>query len=218
MRPEATIASLPEGGVHMKKTVLSLIAIPLALLMTGCFTLQGFLILKPALAPGKGTKARFIVHPHLGQSNPPYSNAYQFVLLGVSPGESSGTDALTIKKATWGTNGTFGGPKSMPVSSGFAATLDAAGDCSSLGYDFSSGSGLAWKGFLTAGKVKDKQKVGTSVYIDIGLAAKSSATSGDVVEVLAVTGAWIDSNTSGTVDSADEFDCAGNTTSFINIV
>ena len=203
-----------------KRLLLGAIAAPLVLLMTGCFGLQGFIVLKPALAPGKGTTARFTVHPTWSVKTPPYSNAFQFVLVGVSVGETSGNPALNVKKATWGTNGAFGGPYAMAGSPNLASSIDSAGACSGIGYDFSGGSSLAWKGFMTPNKVNDRQKVGTSVNIDVGVAAKSAATSGDWAEVAGVTGVWIDSTSSGLVgtpDSADEFDCTGNASAFINI-
>jgi hypothetical protein len=203
-----------------KKVLLGAVAAPLVLLMTGCFGLQGFVVLKPALAPGKSTKARFTAHPLLNAKTPPYSNAYQYVLIGFTDGTPSGNPAVTVKKAKWGTNGTFGGPFAMAVSPGLAGAIDGAGACTNLGYDFSGGSGQSWKGFMTPNKVNDRQKVGTSVTIDVGITAKLAATSGDFVGLAGVTGVWIDSSSSGVVgvpDSADEFDCTGNANTFVNI-
>jgi hypothetical protein len=201
----------------MKKKLFGLAMIPLVLVMTSCFTLQGFSLLKGAIAPGKSTTARFTVHPHLATKNPPYSTAYQFALVGVSVGEPSGDPALSVGKAKWGANGKFGGPQSMPVSSSLASAIDASGDCNGLGLDFSSVSSLAWKGFMTLNKIADKQKVGTSTTIDVGIKAKSAATSADAVFVLGVTGAWIDDG-DGVVNSSDEFDCIGYASTWLNIV
>jgi hypothetical protein len=203
-----------------KRLLLGALAAPLVLLMTGCFALQGFIVLKPAIAPGKSTTARFTLHPTWATKSPPYSNAPQFVLVGVTVGETSGNPALTVKKAKWGTNGAFGGPYAMSGQAGLATAIDAAGACSGIGYDFSSGSNLTWKGFMTPNSVNDRQKVGTSVTTDVGVAAKSAATSGDWVEVVGVTGVWIDNTGGGNVgavDSTDEFDCTGNASTFINI-
>jgi hypothetical protein len=203
-----------------KKVLLGAVAAPLVLLMTGCFGLQGFVVLKPALAPGKSTKARFTAHPVDSAKTPPYSNAFQFVLVGVNTGVTSGDSDLTVKKAKWGTNGAFGGPYAMAVSPSLASSIDGAGACTGLGYDFSGGGSQTWKGFMTPNKVNSRQKVGTSVTIDVGIAAKNAATSGDFVPVAGVTGVWIDNASGGLVgapDSTDEFDCMGNASAFINI-
>ena len=47
-----------------RKTLLALSAIPLALLLSSCFVLQGFWITATSIAPGQGTKAVFQLHAY----------------------------------------------------------------------------------------------------------------------------------------------------------
>ena len=150
----------------MRKKLLGFAAIPLVIVLSSCFTMTSFSVLKVALAPGGKTTARFTVHPHMAEANPPYSKAYQFVLVGVSNGVQSGNPALSVGKAKWGANGKFGGPQGMPVSSNLASAIGT--DCDTAGFDFSGVSGsVTWKGFMTLNKIADKQKVGTSTTIDV---------------------------------------------------
>jgi hypothetical protein len=200
----------------MKKRFLVLAAIPLVLALSSCFSMQGFMLLKPAIAPGKTTTARFTVHPHLDTKNPPYSTAYQFALVGVSAGLNTSDPALTIGKATWGANGKFGGPQNMLVSSTLPGAIGS--DCDGEGFDYSGVSGsLTWKGFLTANKIGDKQKVSTSTTIDVVVKAIKAAPKGDFALVIGTTGAWIDDG-DGLVNSPDTFICTGNASTYINIL
>jgi hypothetical protein len=199
----------------MRKKLLGFAAIPLVIVLSSCFTMTSFSVLKVALAPGGKTTARFTVHPHMAEANPPYSKAYQFVLVGVSNGVQSGNPALSVGKAKWGANGKFGGPQGMPVSSNLASAIGT--DCDTAGFDFSGVSGsVTWKGFMTLNKIADKQKVGTSTTIDVAIKAISAAAHGDMVLVVGATGAWIDDG-DGVVNSSDEFDCSGNATTWVNI-
>jgi hypothetical protein len=69
---------------------------------------------------------------------------------------------------------------------------------------------------MTLNKIADKQKVGTSTTIEVGLKAIAASAHGDTVLVIGATGAWIDDG-DGVVNSSDEFDCSGNATRWVNI-
>jgi hypothetical protein len=190
----------------MKKVFVCLTAGAMALLLSGCFSLQGFSVLASAIAPGKTTKVQFVMHPIA--TTP--SREFQFVVVGVDD-----TD-LSIGTATWGTNRAFGGPKAMPAIPGFATAMATAGSCSSSGLAFSSITGMIWKGFLTQHKVKDKGAVRQKVLTQVGLKAKASASPDTGHAVAGVTGIWGDDGDS-VVDSGDTFLCTGISTSSVYI-
>ena len=116
---------------------------------------------------------------------------------------------LTIAGTKWGTNGTAGGPYAMANSPALAPQMDASGDCSSNGFDFSSVTGVTWKGFMTPNQVADKGKVNTSVIVQTGIKATAGAQTGVDYQVLGVTGKWIDDDDSGTITMDDIFACTG---------
>jgi len=134
----------------------------------------------------------------------------------VSVGTPSGDPAMAVLSATWGANGKFGGPQSMPVSANLASSIGT--DCDGAGFDFSGLSGsVTWKGFMTLNKIADKQRVGTAVTIEVGVKARAAAVSGDVALVVGTTGAWIDDG-DGVVNGVDEFRCFGNASTWVNIL
>jgi hypothetical protein len=182
-----------------RKTLLALSAIPLALLLSSCFVLQGFWVTATSIAPGQGTKAVFELHAYSTTKD----KGYQFVVVGVPDGGD-----LKVAGTKWGTNGTAGGPFAMSNESALAPAMDTSGDCSSNGFDFSSVTGVTWKGFMTPNQVADKGKVNTSVIVQSGVKAAGDAAEGEY-QILGVTGKWIDDNDSGTIDSDDIFSCTG---------
>jgi hypothetical protein len=194
-----------------RKLLFAIVAGTCAVVLTGCFELQSFTVLKGALAPGKSTTVRFTVHPHSAAKNPPYSTAYQFVMVGVS-----NTDDLAVGKATWGANGKFAGPQNMPVSASLATSIGT--DCDGSGFTFADMSAVVtWKGFITLGKIADRQRVTEVATVNVALKAKAGATSADPVLVAGLTGAWIDDG-NGIMGSEDNFYCTGNATTFVNIL
>ncbi len=190
----------------MKKVSVALASGAMALLLSGCFSLQGFSVLSAAIAPGKATKVQFVMHP----ASTVASRQFQFVLVGIDSSD------LAIGKATWGTNRKFGGPKAMRVAPGFAAAMDLSGNCSSNGLAFSSITGMIWKGFLTQHKVKDKGAVKQKVLTQVVLKAKASAAHNTAHGIVGVTGVWAD-NDNGVVDSGDTFSCTGISTSSMSV-
>ncbi len=204
---KGTVPNSLERGSNVKKILVSgVIAASLALVLSSCFALQGFSVLSATLAPGANTKAQFVMHPF--QRARMYSGynirtLHQFVLVGVPTG-----GPLSVGKATWGTNGTFGGPQSMPAAGGLAAAIDLAGTCSSNGITFDNITNTTWKGFLTLNPVNDKGKVGMKTITQVVVKAASDATSGSQ-PVVGVTGAWLDGG-DGLLDGNDDiFGCTG---------
>ena len=119
----------------MRKRLLGLVAIPLVLVLSSCFSLQSFSLLNGALAPGHSTNARFVVRPASTQSTG-FNKEYQFVLVGVdTPAD------LGVGKAVWGANRKFGGPQNMPVSSTLPGSIGT--DCDTSGFSFSGLTGEA---------------------------------------------------------------------------
>ena len=103
----------------------------------------------------------------------------------------------------------------MPVSNALATAIGT--QCDQNGFTYSTITGVTWKGFITTNPINDKQLVGQTVTIQVGLKVKATAAHHDNVSVIGVTGAWIDSGNGGGPDSADSFLCSGNGTSFLFI-
>ena len=177
----------------------------MAFTLSSCFTLQAFSIKKGALQPKDSTKLTMTVHP----ASTTASKEYQFALVGVD-----NPDDLVAQSATWGANGEFGGPKAMVVQAGLYT--DIGTDCDSPALTLSALTSLTWKGYTTQNKVSDKGAVSKTSVIEIGLKAKKDAGSGDVVEVIAVTGVWGDATGDG-VSADDAFICTGNGAGGVNI-
>jgi hypothetical protein len=191
-----------------KKLLRGLLVVPLVVLLSGClFMLQGFVVLDGNLARGEKTKARFTLRPATTDDD----RIYQFVVVGVP---DSGN--LKVGKATWGTNGKFGGPKPMPVSAPLPGAMATSGDCDTTGgFEFANVTGTTWKAFLL--RVRTKGKVNQKAVVDVVVRAAQNASRGASNQVLGVTGSWDDTNDDGLVNSADTFLCAGMSTSSIYI-
>ncbi|HEU4356091.1 MAG TPA: hypothetical protein VFT27_10925 [Actinomycetota bacterium] len=182
----------------MRKAVIGLLAV-LALVSTSClFSMQGFTVMKGAINAGDSTKAQFTLHPTSTQK----FREYQFVLVG-----TDNPTALSVKKATWGTNGAFGGPSNMPSSGNLASVLVTDGGCQSNGLAFGDMTGITWKGFFTSTEVANKGLPGKKVIVQVGLKAASDATDA-IVGVTGVTGMWSDDG-DGILNVADAFVCTG---------
>lgn len=184
----------------MKKkfAVVALVGV-LALLSTSClFSMQGFVVLKGKINAGDSTKAVFTLHPTSTQK----FKEFQFVLVG-----TSNPAALKVTKATWGTNGAFGGPAKMLASGNLANVLIADGGCESSGLAFGNVSGVTWKGFLTSTEVSNKGKPAKKVIVEVGLKAPNDAANAGIA-VTGVTGMWQDDG-DGILNVADIFVCTG---------
>jgi hypothetical protein len=183
-----------------RKTLLALSAVPLTLLLSSCFVLQGFWLTSSSIDPGQTTKAVFKLHAYSTTKD----KGYQFVVVGVPTGGD-----LKVQGTKWGTNGTAGGPYAMAGSTGLATEMGASGDCSSNGFDFSSVTGVDWKGFMTPNQVADKGKVNTEVLVQTTIKAAPAAQTDVDYQVLGVTGKWLDDG-DGIVEAADDsFFCTG---------
>ena len=190
----------------MKKLLVTGGIVSMAFLLSSCFTLQSFVIGVAALQPGKSTKISMKVHP--ASTSP--SKEYQFVLVGID----SPTD-LSFQKAVWGANKEFGGPKAMDVAANMYTAIGT--DCDGGGFTLSAITGMTWRGYTTMNKVPDKGKVADSALVTVGLKAKPGASSGDVTEIVGVTGIWGDTTGDG-VTNDDTFLCTGNGSGALNIL
>jgi hypothetical protein len=182
----------------VKKAVIGVLAV-LALVSTSClFSMQGFTVLKGAINAGDSTKAQFTLHP----STTTKFKEYQFVLVG-----TNSPTTLAVKKATWGTNGAFGGPANMPSTDTLDDTLVADAGCESNGLTFAEMTGITWKGFFTITEVANKGQVNKKVIVQVGLKAANDAAD-TVVGVTGVTGMWSDTG-NGVPGPEDAFICTG---------
>lgn len=188
-----------------KKWLLGLVAVPLVLLTSCLFMLQGFIVLDGNLGQGEKTKARFTLRPY-DETN---ERVYQFVVVGVT---DSGD--LKVGKATWGTNGKFGGPKPMPVSQPLPAAMATADTCSTSGFDFASVTSTTWKAFMI--RIRTKGKVNQTARVDAVVKATQGATTDTSHSVIGVTGIWVDDG-DGIVNDVDTFICSGAGTSSIYV-
>jgi hypothetical protein len=191
----------------MKKLLVTAGIASMAFLLSSCFVLQGFVLHKGALAPGKGTTLTLTVRPASTDKNP-LSKGYQFVLVGI---QSSNPD-LRSEKATWGTNHAFGGPDVMPSAPAILASIGTNCDGSGFSLSTAMGSGT-WKAYTTKFAIPDKQKVDLTAAITVALKALPGATHDDQVTVVAATGAWYDNTgggTAGAPDATDTYACTGN--------
>jgi hypothetical protein len=188
-----------------RKTLLLLTALPMALLLSSCFVMQGFWInANSIVAGGKATKATFQIHALKGSGD----NAYQFFLIGVDD-----DDALKAGKATWGTNHVYGGPYPLPAQADLADIIGS--DCQSNGFDLSAVTGITWRGYRTPTEINDKNATNKDVLIQVGLKAVASASASEQ-PVLGVTGAWSDDG-DGVPEESDSFICTGVSQVFVNV-
>ena len=183
-----------------RKTLLALSAVPLTLLLSSCFVLQGFWVTATSIDPGGSTKAVFKLHAY--STTPDQGD--QFVVVGVPNGGD-----LVVQGTKWGTNGTAGGPLQMSVESALPAAMSASADCDANGFDFASVTGVTWKAFMTPNPVKDKGKVNTAVLVESKIKAAMAAVTEVDYQVLGVTGKYIDDDEDGVIDSTDTFYCTG---------
>ncbi len=191
----------------MKKVLFGTMIGALALVTVACFQLQGFLILNSLLTPGQATKVQFTLRPY--SATDPDRN-YQFILVGVQD-----TNDLFVGKATWGTNGKFGGPVTMNVSQAMAGAIATGNWCSTNGLDFGSITGIDWKAFVTPTKIRDRAAVDEHVIAQAVVKAKATAPAGQHI-VMGVTGAWIDDG-DDVAEPGDTFLCTGNATGVIYV-
>jgi hypothetical protein len=182
----------------MKKLLTVAAAGALALVMTSCFTLQGFSVLATSVQPGGKTKAQFVLRPAFTTKD----KAKQFIMVGVP---NSG--ALTVGKAIWGTNGKFGGPVPMSYTANLPTLVINEGACNSNGLDLANVTGITWKGFLTANVVGDRGRVDTKVIVQAIVKAIASATESNYT-VIGVTGRYQDQDSNGP-DPGDLWSCTG---------
>ena len=188
-----------------RKNLLLLTALPMALLLSSCFVLNGFWInANSIVAGGKATKATFRIQPLKGSGD----TAYQFFLIGVSD-----SDELKAGKATWGVNGVFGGPYPLQGRSDLASIIGS--DCQSNGFDLSAVTGMTWRGYTTPTAINDKNNVNKEVIVQVGLKAVDSAGAG-VEPVIGVTGAWSDDD-DGVPEASDSFICTGVSQVFVHV-
>jgi hypothetical protein len=193
----------------MKKLMLTAGVGAMAFLLSSCFVLQSIGLTVGAVSPGGSTKLVLTVRPSSATKDPTYSKMYQFVLVGVdTPAD------VSIQGSKWGTNGKFGGPLNMPVSSSLATSIGT--DCDASGFTYSTLTGITWKGFITPNPINDRQLVGQTAVIQVGLKAKAGATHKDNVSVIGLTGAWLDDG-DGILNSVDSFLCTGNGSTFMYI-
>jgi hypothetical protein len=192
----------------MRRAATLLAAAVLPLVLSSCFVLQSFGVTAGTLTPGAKTKAVFTLRPN---STTPDTN-YQFVVVGVDDPAQ-----LVVGKATWGTNGTFGGPAPMVAEPNLDDALMAR-TCGSNGVTFDEITGVTWKGFRTATAVNDKGKVGTPAVVEVVVKAKSTATTGMRDGLVGWTGTWLDDG-DGIVESNgdDVYVCSGLATSSVYI-
>ena len=143
-------------------------------------------------------------------SGVPIRTNYQFVVVGVP---DSGD--LTVGKATWGTNGKFGGPQNMPSSAALPGAMSTSG-CSANGLDFAAITNTTWKGFLTLNPINDHGAVDTKALVQVGIKATSGAATATSNAIFGIQGTWSDDG-DGVVNAADTFSCMGIATSMLYV-
>jgi len=153
----------------------------------------------------KGTKAVFQIRPAKQGAD---DRAHQFFLVGVEDID------LKVGKATWGTNGVFGGPYPLPVSAGLDATIGS--QCQSNGFNLADATGITWKGFVTPNRINDRDRVNKDVLVQVGLKAAGTASAGDY-GVIGVTGAWLDDGDGVPEGGDDSFLCTGVSQVSVNV-
>lgn len=183
----------------MRRILLVAMSAGLALVLTGCFAMQGFVLLASSIVAGDKTKAQFTLRPFEAAEN----RNFQFVVVGVPTGGD-----LAVGKAIWGANGKFGGPVGMPVFPGMGATLASSGQCDSNGLDFAAITGTKWKAFMTSSKVNDHGNVAQPSIVNVTVRAKSTAGTDTNYKVFGVTGVWIDDG-DDIVEAGDTWYCTG---------
>jgi hypothetical protein len=182
-----------------KKIALLGLAASLAFVLTSCFVMQGFVLLAGSIEPGGKTIARF----HLRPAETGKDRGRVFVLVGVTTGGD-----ITVGKATWGTNGKFAGPLPMQASASLAGFVENDGLCDQHGIDFTTVTGIDWKGFTTPKAISDKGLVTQKALVDVVVKAAASAGTDENYAVIGVSGAWED-NGNGVLEDGDIYSCTG---------
>ena len=195
-----------------KKLGFGLLGGAVALLLSGCFMLQGFVVLDYTLSPGQKTKARFTLRPSnfdqevAGISGP----QYEFVVIGVA-----NSSELAVTTAKWGTNGDFLGPLAMPANGTLLAAME--GTCNGNGINFGDITGITWKLFVTPVKINDRNRYERKAVVEVGIKAKATATAGNEEEILGVAGEWFDDGDDAP-DAGDVYLCEGIETGVVHII
>jgi len=171
-----------------KKVALAAGAIGLAFLLSSCWLLQSFSIADYTLTPGQSTKVSFTLRP---MNKSLAVSGRQFVIVGIGVIGSGVASDISVPKATWGANGTFGGPLQMATINGIVSTL-APGNCAQAGLDFTDITGVEWKAFVTPSNKSDGGKVNKSNRIDVKIKATSAADVDTNYTIIGVSGVWLD--------------------------
>jgi hypothetical protein len=187
-----------------KKVGLSIGMVAVALLLSSCFVLQGFVVTTYSIAPGHATKVRFTLRPSNfdNQIGPPVTGAqYEFVIVGVPD-----TGDLTSQKAKWGTNGKFGGPLTMAANGSLIAAIGS--QCAANGLNLQDITDMTLKAYVTPSKIADKNAITKSAVVEVNVKAQADATPGDNWQVVGIAGEWVDDG-DDTPDGGDLFGCGG---------
>ena len=167
-----------------KKVGFGLFGVALSLLLSGCFMLQSFTLLDYTLSPGQVTKARFTLRPSNFEQITGLPGAqFEFVVIGVADDSE-----LAVTTAKWGTNGSFGGPLTMPANGTLLAAM--ASSCSGDGINFNDITGITWKLFVTPIEIADRNRYEQKAVVEVNIKAKAAATVGNEEEILGVAGEW----------------------------
>ncbi len=184
----------------MRKAAILAGVAALPFLLSSCFVLNDFWVGAPTLNPGQKTTAFFALYPASTTSD----ISYQFVLVGVDDPAQLG-----IGRATWGSNGTFGGPVPMTLRGNLDDLFANPGTCTSSGLDFADITGMTWKGFSTPTPVNDRGRVGRLAMVEVRLSAKTTASTDERSTVVGVTGSWGDDGDGIPESPDDTFTCTG---------
>ena len=195
-----------------KKVGFGLLGVALSLLLSGCFMLQSFSVLDYTLSPGQVTKARFTLRPSnfdqgIGLSGP----QFEFVVIGIADDSE-----LAVTTAKWGTNGSFGGPLTMPANGTLLTAMDDS--CGANGVNFTDITGIVWKLFVTPVEINDRNRFEQKAVVEVGIKAKAAATVGNEEEIIGVAGEWNDANNNNAPDGGDFYLCEGIETGWAHIV
>jgi hypothetical protein len=187
----------------MKKLVLAGSVAALALVTTSCFMLTGIRVTKPVVQPGGSTKVEFMLTPYSDQK----VKVRQFVVVGVPD-----TGDYSIGKATWGVNGTFGGPQAMPAQPGFVEAMVASDfSCAANGLDLKTVTGVQWKAFMTSDLIRTRGLVGTNAKVHATVRVAEGIGGYQTPMIFGATGFYgeDEATADGVVDSSDTFWCTG---------
>lgn len=190
--------------------------VSLTFLLSSCWVLQSFTVLDYTLTPGQATKAKFTLRDAAGDA----VGTRMFVIVGVGAvGFAADNTDIGIPRATWGTNGVYGGPQAMGVENNLVTAL--AGDCQAGGVNFQNINGVMWKAFATPNNKNDNGNFETKVLIQADLKARAAQVDvGANYTIWGVIGSWDDDgdgNPETAASSDDEYSCWGISTSAVII-